>query len=93
MAYKIQYTPQENSRYPIFIKQHKVKWGKICMVILLFAAVLWMSGNGIPDFLIPGDPKVTKTAAETMVMSMKSGESMDTAILTFCRQIIDGSIK
>ena len=91
MAYKIQYTPQDNSRYPMVTRRREIKWGRLVAVIVVAVATLWLINNGVPEILIPGDPQVTKAAAATMIGSMKSGSSMDDAILTFCRQIIDGA--
>ena len=93
MAYRIQYTPQEEYRYPMSAKHRKIQWGRLLILIVLFVAGFWLKICGIPDFLIPGDPQVTKTAAIEFMGNMKSGVSMEQAVTTFCRQILDGTQK
>lgn len=91
MAYKIQYTPQEDHRYPP-VKQHpKRGQGSTWVLLLLVIITLWLAVNGIPDFLIPGDPDITRFAAAEMVHLMKEGASAKDAITVFCRQVLDGA--
>lgn len=91
MAYKIQYTPQEEYRYPLV--KRPTKWSrKITLLRLLAAAViLWIAVCGVPDFLIPGDPQVTKSAAAEMISLMKAGTPAYDAITVFCKQVIHGA--
>ena len=58
---------------------------------MVVAAVLWMRLYGVPDFLIPGDPEVTKTAASVMVDEIKNGATVGNAITAFCKTILDGA--
>ena len=91
MAYKVQYTPQDMKRYPP-VQQHTLgRWRKriICAALVFFA--VYFVRNGVPDFLIPGDPDVTQAAAVEMVSSVKRGVSVQDAIQVFCKQIIEGA--
>ena len=53
------------------------------LVILILAARF-----GALDFLIPGNPKVTKDAFYKMVENVSDGESVNTAITAFCHEIL-----
>ena len=91
MSYKINYTPEDIKRYPISAKRQSIKWGKYSVLILGLLAAFWMKMNGVPDFLIPGDPEITRTAVETMVSDMQAGEPVDEAVFAFCKTVIDGA--
>ena len=91
MAYKIQYSPQDNCRYPMQKTHRPVKWGRGVAAAAILAAGLWIHSHGVPDFLIPGDPQVTKTAAAELMLQMKEGIAMEEAVTAFCRQILDGA--
>lgn len=91
MAYQVQYTPQDEYRYPpIKVKKQKGSfkgWRFLLTVVIL----LWLLLSGVPDFLIPGNPQVTRTAASEMLSLMKAGIPAHDAITAFCKQIIDGA--
>ena len=91
MPYKICYTPEDTNRYPQAKKMHSVKWARYAMFIILIFAVFWVKVNGLPDLLIPGDPKITKNAVETMISSVESGESMEDVVFVFCKEILAGA--
>ena len=91
MAYKIQYSPEKAHCYPSVTNHVKFKVGKWVILLLALAAAAWMRVNGIPDFLIPGDPTVTKTAATTMMDELRAGVSVDDAVTTFCKEILHGA--
>lgn len=57
--------------------------------IVLLAVILGESGSF--DFLIPGDNAVTRAAFGALVEDVKEGESVKTAITTFCMEILDGA--
>ena len=91
MSYKIQYSPESNSHYPQCVSKktfHIKCWLTIAIAV---AAVVWMRIYGIPDFLIPGDPEVTKTAASVMVAEIKNGATVGNAVTAFCKTILDGA--
>lgn len=91
MAYKVQYTPQDDYRYPSVKRQVGRRRGRAGLLLLVGLLVVLILCNGLPDFLIPGDPHITKTAASEMVISMKSGTPVKDAVFVFCRQIIEGA--
>ena len=91
MTYKIQYTPQDDRRYPVVKQRRKGRRVNSWLILLLIVAVVWFNFCGIPDFMIPGDPQVTKVAASQMVTMLKDGASTQEAITVFCRQVLDGA--
>lgn len=91
MAYKIQYTPQEECRYPSVSKQKKSSARTLWVLILIAVMALCFSYYGIPDILIPGDAEVTKSAAQEMISLLKTGTPVKDAVTVFCKQIIDAA--
>ena len=91
MAYKIEYTPEFSYRYPQTKRKRDATSWKVIMFILLVAAALWMRLNGIPDFLIPGDPVVTRLAASDFFDCVQNGMPIGKAATVFCQQILNGA--
>jgi len=91
MAYKIQYTPEDNVRYPLYKTRSPIKWGRGIAAAAILLAGLWFNRHGVPDVLIPGDPQITKTAAAELIRHMREGAPVEEAVTTFCRQILDGA--
>ena len=91
MAYQINYSPESSSRYPQSQKKYHIDWVKCTVLCLLLLTALWVRINGIPDFLIPGDPQITRSAAETMVADIRAGEKLENAVTVFCKEILNGA--
>ena len=91
MAYKIQYTPESNRRYPLQRQRKPWQWSKILVIILLLGAVVWIRHVGLPDFLIPGETELTKAAVQSMMGNLQAGIPVGDAVTAFCKQIIYGS--
>ena len=91
MAYKIQYTPEDNSRYPKFKKRKSIQWKRWLFGAGILAGVLWLRYKGIPDFLIPGDPEITTAAAKNMLENLHQGTSVNDAVTVFCKEILHGA--
>ena len=89
MAYKIQYTPQDERRYPPFKQRSQKNKRWVWPLLILALAALWITGNGLPDFLIPGDPDITRAAAAEMVSLVKEGVAVQDAVVVFCQEIFD----
>ena len=56
-----------------------------CMIPQVRAALL--------ELLLPGDPEVTATALERLVETVSEGESIQTALTEFCREIIEHGLQ
>lgn len=91
MAYKIQYSPETGKRYPQTRKRRHVDAGRWVCLLLIVAAALWLRLNGVPDFLIPGDPDITKAAAAMFVDEIQNGSSVNDAVTVFCKEILHGA--
>lgn len=68
-------------------KAHKAKW--IVLSILGLALFFSLKSEAVQNFLIPGDPEVTKAAFLQFTEDIKGGEQFQNAVYTFCREIID----
>ena len=91
MAYRIQYSPEDKKRYPGVKKRIQVRTGQWVVVLLAFGAALCLRIYGVPDFLIPGDPVVTREAAELMMDQLQNGNSLNDAVTVFCKEILHGA--
>ena len=85
------YSPETAVRYPQYVKKRSYKTGGWMLVIGLIAATLWLRVNGIPDWLIPGDPEVTKEAAEVFMSQMREGVTVNDAVTAFCKTVLSGA--
>lgn len=90
MSYKIQYTPQDNRRYPQKSKRSKRQWGVGALFLSIMAVLIWISVQGVPDFLILPEIELAKNAAQSMIEDVREGESVEHAVLVFCKQVING---
>lgn len=91
MAYKIQYSPEAACRYPQEREKRKPQLGKWLGLALIVAAALWVRVNGVPDFLIPGNPEITKAATVALIGDIQEGAPWNEAVTVFCETIIDGA--
>ncbi len=94
MSYNITYDPQQKKRYPAKRKPSKGPYR--AAVLLLLAALALLLANPrlskpLRNFLLPGDPQVTKTAIDSMAEDLRTGESLGDAVTAFCREIIHGT--
>lgn len=92
MGYQIVYNPEDNHKYPTHIrKKRKVKM----IPLILFASILVLGSRQIrgklEQWLIPGDPQVTKAAFSLMMEDLRDGESFGDAVTAFCNEIIAGN--
>jgi len=62
------------------------------LVLLLLVLMLVFPGNIslLRELLLPGDAEITAQALENMAEVIAQGESLQTALEAFCRQIIGG---
>jgi len=91
MAYRIQYSQEMAYRYPQQRTRKKIKPGKWIGLAVLVVALAFMRIYGIPDFLIPGDPAVTKTAVTALIGDIREGSAVNEAITVFCETILHGA--
>ena len=92
MPYKIQYSPETTQRYPTINVSRQVKWGRWIVAIMLIGGSIWIRFKGVPDFMIPGDPDITKSAVEMMVSNLRAGVNLADALTAFCQEILDGAL-
>ena len=88
MAYKIDYIPVGKRRY--FAHHNVSAWLFPTAVILALLAVFFAVSmqRGSTDWLLPGDPTVTKAALTELIEDLKAGEHFGDAVTAFCREVI-----
>lgn len=91
MSYKIQYSPETAYLYPKIAQKRRFRAGRWIIAAGVIAAALWLHFQGIPDFIIPGDPAITKAAASALVVDIQNGTDVGDAVTTFCKAILDGA--
>ena len=91
MSYEIQYTPEDNKRYPLAKCRQRGSVGKMVVILGVVLSGIALRIYGIPDFLIPGDPQVTKAAAANFMDNMRRGEGIESSITVFCKEVLDGA--
>ena len=91
MGYLIEYSPETAHCYPQRNTQKKRNVGRWICLLMMIGAILWLRANGIPDFLIPGDPEITKSAAVVLMDDLSDGVNVNDAVTAFCRSILDGA--
>lgn len=91
MAYTVYYTETgEIERNNIALKKsnHKILVSLCLVLLFVFGTVKLLSSERIQQFLIPGDPQITKAAFAEMTQSVREGQSVEDAVVAFCRQIL-----
>ena len=89
MSYFVEYNPELKNRYPT-TKEPSIKFpiNKLLWCIAAAVVVCIIASNGLPRWMIPGDPDVTVAAFEVLVDDIGAGESVREAIIDFCKEII-----
>lgn len=96
MAYQITYGQTVVKKRNIFRirvgKQHLLTSCCIMLGILLLAVcILPQLRIGLRNLILPGDPDVTASALENMVDAIGAGESIQSALTDFCREILSAA--
>ena len=88
MGYKIIYQSNNQSR-KCRIASRKEKTALICILVAVIFLVAGLYGERIYSWVIPGNMQITEQALEKLAESLKSGESVQIAVVAFCQDIID----
>lgn len=91
MAYKIQYSPQFNHNYAGIKVKRRIHAKYWLGLLALITVSCFIRLYGIPDFLIPGDPVITRKAASSMMNALKEGIPVNDAVTVFCKEILHGA--
>ena len=87
MSYKVQYNPEFAKRYPTKRKQKRNLLPFIIIIAVLFFAYFALGTNTI-DAVFTGDRMVAVSAFSGLVESVESGDSVKSALLELCRDIV-----
>ncbi len=92
MGYRILY---DNERMQINRDNSKHFGSRIISVMLICLLVLGslklIGWDKVKHYMLPGDPAVTETAFNSMIESIRAGESVKDAVTAFCVEIIDNA--
>ena len=90
MAYQIRYEDSEMIRETKSVRKRVIKW-VVCFCAVLFISLV-LRLRQVQDFLIPGDPAVTRVAFSSFTQELREGESFRDAAAVFCRQVIESDV-
>ena len=90
MAYRIIYCNKNRVRkYRLMTRKEALTF---CGLVFIAAIiVLNIYGKDILHALIPGDPEITGQAFSQLADNLKSGEPLQQAVATFCKEIIENA--
>ena len=91
MSYKVSY-----DSIPVPDQRGKKRRKKAYIAALAAGILAGLLLTGIQkgvnfDFLLPGDPDVTKSAIGNMVSSLRDDGDISNALTVFCREVIHGA--
>lgn len=87
MAYKINYIPVGKRQYSA---KHTLpsRFFPASIILLISVAFFTLAVRyGNADWLLPGDPAVTKDAFEELIENLKAGEAFVNAVTAFCHEV------
>lgn len=87
MAYQVQYGVSRHDRSNGGVG----KWIAMTLLVILVAGLLVAGQNMSWNWLLPGDPRITAAALETLRENLTAGETLSDAVTAFCREIIHGA--
>ena len=90
MAYEIRYTDTEIVKESKSSRKVFMKW-VVCFCVALFLGLL-LQLRSVQDFLIPGDPEVTRAAFSGFTKELREGGSFRDATAVFCKQVIESDV-
>ena len=101
MSYQISYGQdcvskkiKHELRLPKPKKETVLRIGLTISVLLLgLTCLIPQVRIAIRDAILPGDPEITATALERLVEAVSGGETIQTALTEFCREIIDHGLQ
>ena len=91
MAYTIQYSPENNKKYPTMAIRKRWNWLVATFLLAIAFALGWIGmkeRTALKEFLLPGDPEKTESAVTTMVSDIREGTNVGEAITDFCLEIL-----
>ena len=94
MGFRIEYSQGEGRKVPIEEKSKSQPAVKRIAILVLACVFLFIGAQNISsveEFLIPGEPEVTKAAFSSFIDDLQQGSSFRDAITVFCREIIQNA--
>ena len=90
MGYRVEYQMEKTKKTDARPGRFPVMLGACLLVFLLLVSGLWPRGGEVlRGVLLPGNPSVTVAALEDFAQDLKAGETLESALESFCRKVID----
>lgn len=92
MGYQISYGSVKTKRPEVGRKLGR-RWLLLilCAAALVFGIQVSVIGQTLWNWILPGNSEVTSAALDTMVESLKQGDSVGEVVTAFCREIIENA--
>ena len=90
MAYQIRYTNNSVNKVKKGYPPVYVKYVLGVFAVILIAVILHL--QPVQNFMIPGDPEITRAAFHSFTRELREGERFQDAAAVFCRQIIESDV-
>ena len=91
MGYRVRYDGKGNARKVQTYEKWKPLYTCVLVIVFVTVCLLTDAGEWLGSILFPGDPAATEMALNTMLTSLREGESLSEAVTTFCRDILDNA--
>lgn len=90
MGYRVEYQMEKTKKTDARPGRFPVMLGACLLAFLLLVNGLWPRGaQMLRELLLPGNPSVTVAALEDFAQELKAGETLESALESFCRKVID----
>lgn len=94
MPYRIVYGPEPNffTSNTTQLPRRRILTASALLAFIILVRGIWPQGTTVlRQYLLPGEPTVTQTAANSLLEDLREGASLDEAVTAFCREIISHS--
>lgn len=90
MGYRVEYQAGKVENREVHPGRFPVMLGACLLAFLLLVNGLWPRGGQVlRELLLPGNPAVTVAALEDFAQELKAGETLESALESFCRKVFD----
>ena len=90
MSYYIEYNPELRAKYPAANAGKRVTpifKVLICLIVIAMVTFSIFKFN-IGYYIIPGNPKITIEAFNSMIHNVQNGSPINDAVFSFCKDIV-----
>ena len=89
MGYRMEYKTGDHDASYQKIGNRNIKLLAVTLIAFTLFIVGFFNRDRIVDFLLPGDPAVTKRAIHVFIAELREGEKPTDAFASFCEVIVN----